>query len=79
MTVIGFRKTEFTTQDNKHITGYNIYGTYPLEKGEGTAAERLFMTTDKLMACGYNPVVGDEIRIEYNRYGKPAAIHLAKK
>lgn len=77
MTVIGFKKSEFDTQDGKHISGYNLYCTYPLDKGEGEGVERLFMTSDKLIDCGYAPNVGDEIRVEYNRYGKPAAVSVA--
>lgn len=77
MTVIGYRKTGFDTKDGKHIDGYNIYCAYPLDKGEGDGAERLFMTVDKLLGCGYNPTVGDNIVVRYNRYGKPDSIELA--
>lgn len=74
MKIIGYRKSEFDTQDGKHISGYNIYCTYPLEHGEGEGCDRLFLTMDKLAACGYTPVVGDSIKVEYNRFGKPAAL-----
>lgn len=76
MNVIGYRKSEFTTPDNKTISGYNIYVSYPLDKGTGMGAERFFLTVDKLLACGYNPNIGDEIKVEYNRFGKPNAIYL---
>lgn len=75
MKVIGYRKSEFTTPDNKNISGYNIFLSYPLDKGVGEGSERMFMTVDKLLACGYTPEIGDEIRVEYNRYGKPSAIY----
>lgn len=77
MKVIGYRESDFNTTDGKHISGYNIYCSYALEKGVGEGVERLFMTTDKLLACGYKPEIGDHIKVIYNRYGKPAAIDLA--
>lgn len=76
MKIIGYRESNFTTPDNKNISGYNIYVTYPLDKGVGEGSERLFLTVDKLLACGYNPHIGDEIKVEYNRFGKPNAVYL---
>ena len=77
MKVIGYRESNFTTPDNKQISGYNIYLTYPLEKGVGEGSERIFLTVDRLLTCGYRPEIGDEVKIEYNRYGKPSAIYPA--
>lgn len=80
-TVIGFRKTSFQTQDTKEtISGYNLYLSDPIDpkNGEGNTAERIFMTSDKLISCGYAPAVGDSVKVEYNRFGKPAAIFKAK-
>lgn len=74
-TIIGVRSSSFKAEDGTQITGKTIYITEPLEKGEGQSAERIFFTTDKLLKCQYDPKVGDEVRIEYNRYGKPAAIY----
>ena len=78
MTVIGFRKTSFKTKEtNETISGYNLYVSEPIDPkyGEGETADRLFMTSDKLIQCGYNPAVGYNVKVEYNRYGKPAAIY----
>ena len=74
-TIIGVRSSSFKAEDGTRITGKTIYITEPLEKGEGHSAERLFFTTDKLQNCQYDPKVGDEVHIEYNRYGKAAAIY----
>lgn len=76
MKVIGIKKSEFDTQDGKHISGYSLHCTYPMDKGDGEGVERIFMTTEKLLNCKYSPSVGDEINVEYNRFGKPAAISL---
>lgn len=70
MKVIGIRPVPFTGDNKEQISGKNIYVTYPLDKGEGNAAERLFITDDKLNQWTYKPRVGDEVKVEYNRYGR---------
>ena len=77
MKIIGIRPTSFIGDDKQQVTGRNIYVTYPLEKGEGLAAERLFIMDEKLAGWPYKPKVGDEIKVEYNRYGKVAGISKA--
>lgn len=68
--IIGIRKSSFKGDHGEDITGVNIYFTEPLEKGEGLSAERVYVTMDKLSKFGYQPKVGDEVSIYYNRYGK---------
>ena len=65
-TIIGVRSSSFKGNDGVEITGKTIYFTEPLEKGEGLAADRVFLTTDKLLKCQYDPKVRDDVRIEYN-------------
>lgn len=77
-TIIGIRSSSFKGDQGDMITGKNIYYTYPLDKGEGLGAERVFLTNDKLLKGGYSPAVGDNVEIEYNRFGKCAAIHLVE-
>lgn len=74
-TIIGVRSSSFKGEDGVQITGKTIYLTEPLEKGEGLSAERVFLTSDKLLKCQYDPKVGDEVRIEYNRFGKCSAMY----
>ncbi len=52
------------------ISGKNFYVTYPLEKGEGVGAERIFLTDAKLNKQEYQPKVGDEVNVSYNRFGR---------
>ena len=74
MKVVGYRKSAFTGNDVSEVVGYNLYCLEPLEKGEGMAAERFFLTSEKLRNCGYEPNLGDEVQMSYNRYGKVAQI-----
>ena len=75
VTIIGVRSSSFTGNDGTQVTGKTIYFTEPLEKGDGLASGRVFLTTDKLLKCQYDPKVGDDVRIEYNRFGKCAGIY----
>lgn len=70
MQIIGIRPSSFTGTDGKQVSGQNIYLTYPLESGEGSGAERVFVTREKLDHWLYRPKVGDEVEVVYNRYGK---------
>ena len=74
-TIIGVRSSSFKGDDGEQVTGKNIYFTEPLNKGDGLSAGRVFLTTDKLLKCQYDPKVGDEVHIEYNRYGKCSGVY----
>ena len=74
-TIIGVRSSSFKGSDGVEVTGKVIFITEPLEKGEGLSAERVFLTMEKLQKCQYDPEVGDEVRIEYNRFGRCSGIY----
>lgn len=76
-TVVGVRSINFKGQDGNPVTGKNIYFTEPLEEGQGVgvSADRVFLSVDKLLKCQYDPQVGDEVHIEYNRYGKCSGVY----
>ena len=75
--IIGIRPSTFTGNDGKAVSGRNIYLMYPLEKGEGSGADRVFITDSKLANWPYKPTVGDEVNLEYNRYGKCSGMSKA--
>ena len=74
MQIIGIRPSSFIGDDGAQVSGQNIYMTYPLEKGEGYGAERVFVTVARLAEWSYRPKVGDEVEVVYNRYGKCSQI-----
>ncbi len=73
-TLVGIRPSSFKGDRGETISGRNICPVYPLEKSEGQGTGRVFLTDDRLLRCGYSPKVGDDVRVEYNRFGKPAGI-----
>lgn len=78
MKVVGFRKRSFMGDDGQQVSGVNIYLTCALDKGEGQGTDRVYLTDAKLAECGYTPKVGDDVRVEYNRWGKCSGIYPAK-
>ena len=51
-----------------------IIGIRPSEfkgdDGQTVTGKNIYLTTSKLNSLGYVPTVGDEVRLEYNRWGK---------
>ena len=78
MKVIGFRKSSFKGNDGTDVSGVNLYLTEPATKGEGLSCERDYVLDKCINDCGYVPKLGDEVRLEYNRYGKCCGVHLVK-
>ncbi len=76
MTIVGIRPSSFKGDSGEMISGKNFYLIYPLEKGEGQGTERVYLTDDRLHKIGCNLTVGDEVRVEYNRFGKACGIYL---
>lgn len=74
MKVIGIQNSSFVTKDGKQISGMFLYLSEERSNVQGVATERIFLSEDKL--SGYSPVVGDDIRPYYNRFGKVDFIEL---
>ena len=70
MKIIGIRPTQFKGDSGDDVSGKNFYLTYPLGKGEGLGSERIFITDAKLNKWTYQPKVGDEVNVQYNRFGR---------
>lgn len=58
MKVIGFRKSSFKGDDGSQVSGVNLYLTEKCEKGEGQSCERVYITDQRLTACGLRPQAG---------------------
>lgn len=68
--VEGFRKVSFTdTRTKKDVDGYTLFlSRDPVsDKVQGRECQKLFFGSGY---CSYEPVVGDEVTIFYNKYGK---------
>lgn len=77
MKVIGFSERSFKAKDTGAlIEGMNIFVTYENYRTTGSACDRLFVSRQRLVDCGYSPSIGDDIEPLYNRYGKINGIRV---
>lgn len=72
--VLGYSRKHFTFDDGRSCDGCYLYLGEDRRDTVGVATERVFLSDAKL--DGYNPSVGDEIKVYYNRYGKPDSLEL---
>ncbi len=78
MKVVGYRKSAFTTKDGTHISGYNIFTEEPIkDNGCGVQTDKFYLSDAKIESFGLDldSLVGEEVVISYNRWGKVAAIY----
>lgn len=66
--IIGIRRKEYTFDDGRKVSGYELHMTEHQSNVEGLAVERQFLSDNKLE--GYLPKVGDKIEVEWSRYRK---------
>lgn len=66
--VVGMRSYEFQGKDGDKVQGMNLYLQWTEDKIAGVACEAVSVSMEKL--DGYDPSLGDEVRVGYNRYGK---------
>lgn len=81
MTIIGYRKVNFTTKDNQVINGYRIYVKDSLRGKDcaGEIGDNFFLSdskVDDLFPIHVEDSIGSEIDVFYNRYGKIANINF---
>lgn len=77
MQLVGYKQSSFAAQDTGEvISGYNFFLTELRENVTGLSVERVFLSERKL--SGYQPHLGDEITLVYNRYGKVDSISVSQ-
>lgn len=76
--IVGVAPVEFTADGGKTITGTTIYYTEPLEpeRGQGSFAGKLFLSSAKLAALDYSPAVGQEVELLFDRNGRVKAVNV---
>lgn len=67
--IVGMRPYDFKdSKTGEQIQGYNIYLQWAEDGVAGVCCGAVSVTMKKL--DGYDPALGDEVRVGYNRYGK---------
>jgi len=78
--MIGYRRADFATKDGTEIKGYNVYIATEIDprNGAGVMVERMYLSDAKIARehIDLEKIIGREIRVYYNRYGKIDSIVL---
>lgn len=78
MKLVGYRKSAFTTKDGTHISGYNLFTEEMIQNdGQGVQTDKFYLSDAKVASFGLDldALVGHEIIVSYNRWGKVAAVY----
>lgn len=73
MTIVGLKGVSFKDdKTDKEINGTSFFYTMEDEHTAGLMAGKFFLSAAKRDNLDYVPDVGDEVWVDYDRYGKPA-------
>ena len=73
MKIIGFKKSDFVAKDGTQVKGINVYLEEPIQNnGKGTATDKFYLSDAKAEKMGINveALIGKEVKVTYNRWGK---------
>lgn len=70
MTVVGKRPVKFKGQDGNEVAGTNFYVLCVNDYTEGHVADKIFISDNLKSRLSHVPKVGDEILVDFNRWGK---------
>lgn len=69
--IVGIRNVNFTDQQTGNVVSGKSYFYEFFEDGvEGMAADKVFVTDQRFAQLSVHPVVGEEVNLEFSRYGK---------
>ena len=71
---MGFEAKHFSFEDGKNVDGFYLYVEEQRTGVTGIATDRVFVSNAKL--DGYVPRLGDDLTVNYNRWGKVQSILL---
>ena len=75
-TVFAVKELDFTDDKGKEVKGRNIFmGQETHDRGwQGMSCEKFFVRAGTDAYTGYTPKCGDQVVVEFNRYGKVNSI-----
>lgn len=74
MQVVGKRPIKFNGQDGNPVSGTYLYTLCDDNYTEGKKSDKLFISDNLKSRLSYFPKVGDEICVDFNRWGKVSDI-----
>lgn len=77
MKILGFENVQFNFNDGKTVKGVYVYlsdNAVNPQKVTGVRTERIFLSESKAAECNFIPKLGDNVQVNYNRFGKVQSI-----
>lgn len=78
MKIVGYQRADFTAKDGTEVKGCSVYTEQVLSGKDvlGVKTDRFFLSDKKMKTMGLDlpSLVGKEVHILYNRFGKPESI-----
>ena len=70
--VAGVRRVDFVGKDGKAVKGRTFYLSKAIaaNQGEGVEFDKAFFSDERLAAMSYQPAIGDQVEVLYNRFGR---------
>lgn len=82
MRVVGYRKSDFTAKDGTEVKGYNLFLEEPVTKnGKGIQTDKIYLSEKKVADNGIDldGLIGKNVSLAYNKWGKVAYINIIEK
>lgn len=71
---VGIEHRQYVNKQGRNVSGYNLYFTHEKKNVDGLACFQEWGSDDVVRDSGL--VVGDDVEILYNRYGKVQCIRI---
>lgn len=71
--LIGYQQCNFTAKDGTQVKGVNVYLEEPIiGNGKGLSTEKVYLSESKMakMNIDIEALIGKEVRLSFNRWGK---------
>ncbi len=76
--IIGIKNVSFAGRNGDTVTGKSVFYSDPIaaNAGEGVAADRVFVSSQKLSNLGFTPALGQEVEVHFTRLGHFSTMRL---
>lgn len=78
MEIVGVREVNFKDDNGRQVAGVSLYYLMDDDRTNGKLAGKLFISTQRRQVMTYFPGPGEEVVVNYDRYGRPVEFAPAK-
>lgn len=75
--ILGMRWVDMDVDNGRKVLGWTLYISFPADNVQGVQTGKCFVSDVRWNNLTYQPAVGDDVLLVYNRTGKVADILTA--